>query len=453
MKYFFLLCSFLLISCSGLNIEEVPLEQPRIPPDSAQPSPMNFNKIRFSVPTGTPTLSQSPKGPFGLLFCDAPYGMIHQGISSRSFPKETYRQIFADTLEGQGYDVADDPGMMFDEDEEMMRSTYSVGARIIDIKMDVCQKTNYWFIDRGKTGEAEITIEWTVFDKINWKTVYKATHKGYARHRMPNYEAIPLLQEMAFQASVHNFGADPDLYDLMFKGIEPKNAPKIAIDPDDDYVGIFDPLEEVTLPAQALYKDSAAGRLEKLQLGTVRIQTQGHGSGFFITQEGHIITNAHVVGFANRARIMLSGKKKALPAEVLRIDRRRDIALLKLENIDDLPSGYEITTYPVRLDKPKVGEEVYAIGAPAKKQLQDTVTKGIISAHRYSRKRRLPFIQADPFIFGGNSGGPLLDVNGNIIAVAVEGWVHGEQRLHGLNNFIPIKEAFKALDIDVNPAD
>jgi len=110
---------------------------------------------------------------------------------------------------------------------------------------------------------------------------------------------------------------------------------------------------------------------------------------------------------------------------------------------------------PIRTQWPEVGEDVYALGAPIKTRLQDTVTKGIISAHR--RKflmfgTRLDIIQADVDIHGGNSGGPLLDANGNIVAISVAGMAFADPNADfstGLNYFIPIGDALEKLDIEI----
>lgn len=443
---FLIVATAALTSCSGLNVEEIPLGQPEIPPENAQPSPVGFNKIRYAIPTGTPIISHSPKGALGLINCTIPYGMIESGISSRSFPNDDFRRVFLDTLEGQGYDIAGDPGRMFDEQEDLMRAIYSVGARVTDIKMDLCRRANMWGSYRGETGEANLTIEWTVFDLLHRKNVYKTTTKGYAEHKLPNYEAIELLLEKAFAAAVHNLGAAEPFYNLVFSGQEPKKTPRTFSDPEEEPITLYESNERVRIANTPLSRSKAKGRFEDILRTGVMIEAGGgHGSGFFITQQGHIITNAHVVGNAQRVRVVTSGKEDKLVAEVLRIDRKRDVALLKLE--EPLSS---IETLSIRLDKPSIGDDVYAIGAPRLKRLQDTITSGIISAHRYDRRSKQNFIQADVDIYGGNSGGPLLDEFGNIIGLSVSGFFVATDTLGGLNWFIPIEDALDTLSIRNN---
>jgi S1-C subfamily serine protease len=155
------------------------------------------------------------------------------------------------------------------------------------------------------------------------------------------------------------------------------------------------------------------------------------------------------VGDALRTRIVTEGRKHKLSAEVLRVDKARNVALLKLEEI---PENFTITTLPIRAEWPKVGEDVYAIGVPKDwKYMTDTLTKGIVSAHRRNYKLygiRNDFIQADVEIHKGSTGGPLLDNNGNIVGMA-QGSYEEEDIKHGigLNHFIPIGEVLERLDI------
>ena len=442
----FILASLLLIltACGGLPVEKVPLEQPNLPAEYAQPSPIGFNKIVFSLPTGTPTVSSSPKGIFGIVLCDLPYGLISQGsLRGRSFPTDGYQEIFAQILEGQGYDVTGNPGLLFDEAADRERAIYSIGGRITDIKADTCHRTGFWGLNQGRTGEGHIEVEWSVYDLLNRKLVYKKTIKGYGEIKTPNLEGVELLVEEAFAASIHNLGADKEFYDLIYYGELPNFVPETVQDPYEQPLNHFSPLEKVVInnnPSQIL----AEGRFEDIAKSVVMIQKAGHGSGFFISDKGHIITNAHVVGNADRMRIVLSGKEENLVAEVLRVDRKRDVALLKLQ---DIPMGYKPKPLPVSLGKAVIGSDVYALGAPTYTRLQDTLTKGIISAHRFDRYKKQPLIQADVTTHGGNSGGPLIDKFGNVIGITVSGYIDNSGTLAGLNNFIPIGDALEKLDI------
>lgn len=438
------------LAACGLHVEKTPLNPVPESPEDAQPAPVGFNKIRFAIHAGTPTVASAPPDLWDFLFaCVPPFGLTSQGsVRGRTFPSDSWREIFLDTLEGQGYDVAGNPGRMFDETEDMQRTIYSVGGRITDLKINACEETS-WFgtIPRGDSGEGAIMVEWTVFDLLHRRNAYKVTTKGYARLRHPSYDGLIVLFEEALAASIHNLGADENFHDLVFYGAKPDSEPGTYDDWDEEPVTMYDPDEKVTLALPVQSGKPVTGRLEDIRKAAVMVEAGGgHGSGFFITKEGHILTNAHVVGHALRVRVVSAGKKEKMIAEVLRVNRARDVALLKLEKI---PEDLDYVVLPVRTESLKVGEDVYAIGAPRLRKLQDTVTKGIVSAMRFDRKEKQPYIQADVDTYEGSSGGPLVDANGNLVGMAVLGYLVGPETMGGLNWFIPIDDALQKLRVDI----
>jgi len=445
----FLAALLTLSSCTVLDVEKVALSQPLPIPPGSQPAPVGFNKIRYAIPTGTTTMGISTRS----IRCPLHMKKVQKGVSGRSFPNDEYKQIFGDTLAGLGYDVTGDPGRMFDEQEDIQRTAYAIGARVVNVKMDVCEEESVLFQYKlGTVGEAMVEVEWSIFDVLHKKNVYKTTTKGYADLTVPNDEGQELLLQDAFESAVHNLGTNHNFFDLIFTGKEPQDLPDTIGDPDEQPLPIYDPQEHVTIDAKPVStKPASPAVIESARHNAVLVETAGgHGSGFFITKDGHILTNAHVVGHATRARIVTSDKKEKLIAEVLRVDALRDVALLRLEKI---PAGLTISPAPIQSERPQIGEDVYAVGAPNLTKLQDSVTKGIVSAVRYDRRKKLWYLQSDVFVYSGNSGGPLLDSKGNIVGLCVSGYDAGDQALTGLNLFIPIRDAFDALSIDVPGAD
>jgi serine protease Do len=140
-------------------------------------------------------------------------------------------------------------------------------------------------------------------------------------------------------------------------------------------------------------------------------QRQGMGSGFIISSDGYILTNAHVVADANEVTVRLADAKQELQAKVVGRDPRTDVALLKVD-ATGLPT--------VRLgDSTKVepGQWVAAIGSPF--GFTNTITAGIVSAveRALPGESYVPFIQTDVPVNPGNSGGPLLNLNGEVIGI------------------------------------
>lgn len=449
-KLFFiclLLPVFFVSACYGVKVDAVPHENVQAIPTDAKPSPVGLNKVVLAIPRGDTIGSISPRG-FGIL-CRGPYGNVSRATITSHLEKPALREAFYDTMESQGYDVTGSPAIMFDEDDDLARTVYSVGARITDIKMDVCQRVTFLFAyDLGYTGEASMEVEWTVYDRLKRTTVYKTVTRGYSKMDLPNYEAIGLMMDDAFAGAAHNLGADQAFHDLIVRGAVPASKEGQEDEAVFGPVTKFQPNEPVSLAAMPLYTAPAAPKLDTLRSVAVMIGTgAGHGSGFFVTKEGHILTNDHVVGDADRVRIVTANGQHKLTGEILRRDGARDVALIRVE---EMPSGFTPILLPVRTDIPKIGEDVYAIGAPlSEKDLQDTVTSGIVSAWRAKdRWDRQSYIQSDVTIQPGNSGGPLLDRAGNIIGISAAGYSDGMTSANtGLNLFIPIGEALSELSI------
>jgi serine protease Do len=137
---------------------------------------------------------------------------------------------------------------------------------------------------------------------------------------------------------------------------------------------------------------------------------QGQGSGFIVNSNGVILTNAHVVADANEVTVKLNDNRE-YKAKVIGIDKATDIAVIKVD-AKDLPT--------VKIGNPqstRVGEWVVAIGSPF--GFENTITAGIVSAKSRALpdENYVPFLQTDVAVNPGNSGGPLFNLNGEVIGI------------------------------------
>ncbi|MBR4949699.1 MAG: trypsin-like peptidase domain-containing protein [Clostridia bacterium] len=140
----------------------------------------------------------------------------------------------------------------------------------------------------------------------------------------------------------------------------------------------------------------------------------GTGSGFIITEDGYIVTNAHVIDGASKITVFLDGVEGEYPANIIGSDSVSDIAVIKI-NANDLP-GVELGDS----DTLVIGETVVAIGNPYGLELAGTVTSGIISSANRTitnSEREVKVIQTDAAINPGNSGGPLINSKGQVIGI------------------------------------
>jgi serine protease Do len=162
-------------------------------------------------------------------------------------------------------------------------------------------------------------------------------------------------------------------------------------------------------------------------------QPRGVGSGFILSADGYVMTNAHVVDGADEVIVTLTDKRE-FKAKIVGADKRTDVAVVKIE-ASGLPA--------VRIgdvSRLKVGEWVMAIGSPF--GLENTVTAGIVSAKQRDTGDYLPFIQTDVAINPGNSGGPLLNMRGEVVGINSQIYSRSGGFM-GISFAIPIDEAMR----------
>ena len=178
--------------------------------------------------------------------------------------------------------------------------------------------------------------------------------------------------------------------------------------------------------------------------GTREYKAQGMGSGFIVRKTGntyYALTNQHVIGNATDISVMLYGGKE-IKAKLIGSDTRKDIALVSFESTEDIPLAKLGDS-----DEVQVGDLAFAIGSPM--GYVSSVTQGMISAvgrHGGPNKGNVnDFIQTDAAINQGNSGGPLVNIYGEVIGINT--WIASSSGgSQGLGFSIPINNVKKAID-------
>ena len=180
------------------------------------------------------------------------------------------------------------------------------------------------------------------------------------------------------------------------------------------------------------------GMIPALVKGVVTVETKGgHGSGFLITNDGYIMTNAHVVGTDAMVKVRFE-QGFTLDGQVVKVNRDFDVALIKVPG-NDLPAlsiGDD--------DALQLGEELFAIGTPLDEKLGQSVSRGIMSGKREIDGRK--YIQTDVSINPGNSGGPLIDDEGKVVGIAT--LKVKATGVEGIGFGVPISTALEMLNIE-----
>ncbi|MDD5296090.1 MAG: DegQ family serine endoprotease [Rhodocyclaceae bacterium] len=228
-----------------------------------------------------------------------------------------------------------------------------------------------------------------------------------AGHALPDFSAIVAAE-------------GPAVVNISITGKPMKEHPRIpGMDPDDPFSPFFRRFGIPKLP----------------QMPHPDIPTHATGSGFIVSSDGIVLTNAHVVDDADEVTVKLTDKRE-FKAKVLGVDKATDVAVLRIA-AKGLPT--------VRIGDPqkaKVGEWVLAIGSPF--GFENSATAGIISAKSRSLpdENYVPFLQTDVAINPGNSGGPLFNLNGEVIGVNSQIYSRSGG-YQGLSFSIPIDVAMK----------
>jgi serine protease Do len=203
-------------------------------------------------------------------------------------------------------------------------------------------------------------------------------------------------------------------------------------------VGITTAGDIKTSAPQDLDGDPLSQFFQGMPMPRHRGMMHAQGSGFLISSDGIVLTNAHVVDGAKQVTVKLSDHRE-FKAKVLGADRMSDIAVLKID-AHDLPT--------VRLgdsDRLGVGDYVLAIGEPF--GLEETATAGIVSAKGRSLPGSgyVPFIQTDAAVNPGNSGGPLFDQTGSVVGINAQIYTTSGG-YEGVSFAIPINVAVQVKD-------
>jgi len=202
--------------------------------------------------------------------------------------------------------------------------------------------------------------------------------------------------------------------------------------PDDEMQEFFRRFFGVPMPSPNQPRQQRPNRQQQPE----EEQPRGVGSGFILSSDGFVMTNAHVVDGADQVIVTLPDKRE-FKARIVGADKRTDVAVVKIE-ATGLPA-----VKVGDVSRLKVGEWVMAIGSPF--GLDNTVTAGIVSAKQRDTGDYLPFIQTDVAINPGNSGGPLINMRGEVVGINSQIYSRSGGFM-GISFAIPIDEAVRVSD-------
>jgi len=389
--------------------------------DTSAPAQNSIKLVRViaALPAGAPWLKLStPSLRGGLLssvlcFHDGVTKTWDGGRQDQDLPP--YAAAFKSELDRGGYKVVT-PGEDNLFGQQAGATDLQVAAVITDMQIDGCLS------HAGQIrGDGVMKVDWQVYSPIKKQVVARASTSANAKLENSEAGGVQRLVSETFAANTRELVSSADFRTAM-------SAPKALT-------------KGFVMPGQQS-KIALAGSLEAAKrpvadavASVVTVLTgQGSGSGDLVSNDGYMVTNAHVVGDEKQVRVRWSDGIETV-AEVVRVAKDRDVALIKTNSRDRDP-------LPIKRGAVTPGARVYAIGSPLGKGYQGTVSSGIVSATRVMEGLR--YIQSDVSVTHGSSGGALLDENGSMIGITVS----GNERASGLNFFIPIGDVMDFLALE-----
>jgi len=371
--------------------------------------PIAFYKVLLHIPEGG-VIGHFYRGVFRV-----PVATFTWNSGTRAGSAD-FKQAATEELQDSGFDVLGADDTLFSENNSA-KARYQLGATIKDVSVNVYDPP------AGGFSEATVFVEWQLQDSITRKIILTNITSGYVTRPGTAGGIMPL----AFRNALGRLIATSNFAELVARD-KPGDNPA---PPRTDLLTIVNPAgtNVLALPAD----------MEKVLQGVVVLKAgRTLSSGFLVSSDGYILTAAHAVSGLKTLLVTLRSGLQ-LEATVVRTDELQDLALLKV-------AGHGHPCLTLKLDGPApVGNELYAVGAPASEELSFSVTKGIVSGYRVREQDQARFIQTDASLNPGNSGGPLLDQAGRVIGIA--DWKVDLPGFEGLSFGVPMEVVGQRLGI------
>lgn len=400
---------------SSAKITPISINEPIAIPLDKKSKPLLFKKIVVKLKRGEDIGAIQ-----GGLLCVAQSELIWLG-GKVTVSGDEFTDVFKDELVKANYDVVGDPNALFDDPSEW-KAEYLIAGLVNEMQANLCYPWSGFGNWSSGKGEAYMKVNWQIYSRLERKVIKEFTTEGSNKVTDAGPTGPIDVFLNAFAVATQNLIAEKGFNDLVLGNTTMVKNQSFS---------------SIKISKLNNYNNPINNNIDNIRSSVITIFAgDGHGSGFYISNDGYILTNAHVVGGAKFVKIKLLTGREIL-GEVLRKNDKRDIALIKAE--ESFSAGIPIDTKPVN-----IGEEVYAVGSPLDERFSTTLSKGIVS--NYYNDSGINYIQSDVNVQPGSSGGPLLDSNGNLIGLTVSGIIIGRSTT-GLNFFIPINEALNILNV------
>ncbi len=410
-----MLLSFILAGCvTSYNLEEEAMIEPNFV-DSSET--IAFSKIVIKIPYNNDVIFYHNRYNEDTVYKKEKWeSTAFQGSSH-------FNEIGTNVLENYGYQIIEDTTDLFGNQSQVM-ARFQIAGIIKDINYHLYPGESGFLSDRDPASMTNIDIEFQVYDTFLEKVSYKKSFTGTSVNKK-KFEDFDTMVYDAFKNTMLKLVDDKDFIKLVTETDTPSVFYEKSIPINYRVEG-----NNISLPQD----------IEGLFSSVITIKSGfTHGSGFFISDDGYILTAAHVVRGLDTVQVV-THDDKAYEAKVVRLINDIDAALLKIEKEESFDF------LPLQKNLPTIGKNIFVIGTPVDRNFSYSVTQGIISGYRGEDNKT--FIQIDAAINPGNSGGPLLDTEGKIIGVISSKIVRWD--VEGIGFAVGIENILNRLNIEKN---
>lgn len=383
-----------------------------------------LSKIVNSVPEGS-QIGMISTGPF---LCIPRTPAISKVKAGDVKVDPAIQALFNSVLASAGFKTVGAPSRLFQSEADTGSADLEVGAEVTGFHEDIC----YPFVDPGSNilnnygaskGSMQVDVHWQVFSTLEQKVVADIYTTGGATLSKTVPDAEGSLATESYTRNIQALVNSSKFRDAVTAPVIPAGQR----------------LQSGSQPVLSLTASNGTATIAD-SVGSVVSVFAGNGFGSgFVVGDGYLITNRHVVGDVSTVKIKWPDGLE-FSGEVLRSDARRDVALIKTDTRGR-------PALMVRAEPLQPGDTVFAIGTPLDPSLQNTVTRGVVSAIRTIDG--LAFIQSDVTVNHGNSGGPLLDDKAKVVGLTVSRYEPDGASV-GINLFIPIRDAIDFLALSIH---
>jgi len=385
------------------------------PASPGEIKPVAFTRLVMKMEAGEPYVTIQ-----GGFFCATSKTLTWNG--GRTDEKiAAFQDVFREKMEAAGLKVQGPSDNLFDT--PTATTDLVLAGLMSNVRIRVCAP-NVGDANRIK-GDVSMKVEWELYSTLQHRMLATIHTEGGFQQTEPEGGGLAALNQKAFAANVEQLARSPEFRQALVG--ETYSAGEVITADAQTHIPLIG-----SLAAPAHTPNETVGSVVMLLVGSMT------GSGVLVSNDGYILTDAHVVGDAKEVKVRWSDGLETV-GKVVRSVKGRDVALVKSE-------GRGRDPVPIRATPTEVGETVYAVGAPLGEKFQGTVTRGIVSGKRIIDG--FAYIQSDVSVTHGSSGGPLLDEKGRLLGLTVMEIAIGGVIPTGIHLFIPAKDALDFLALD-----